>query len=80
MNIRIIHGFRGRETNELYWPPDSIQEVDESLGQQLVDNGQAALAPRSITKIIAPSEIDGDRDTQDTMDTSSPDPRPTKRK
>lgn len=86
MWVRITTGFRGRETNEIYWPPDSIQDVDDALAAQLIGNGQAiainmgidwmdqavsteasadTAPPASINKIITPSEIDVDRDTED---------------
>lgn len=45
MRIQITTGFRGVETNEIYWPPESLQDVDEALGQRLIDNGQAVLVP-----------------------------------
>lgn len=81
MKIRIVYGFRGRETNEEYWPPDSVQEVDETLARQLIENGHAKRA------ISAVDFVDGDRDTQDApaaqdeMDSASDTPRiTTKRK
>lgn len=67
MRIKIIYGFRGAVTGELYWPPDSIQEADDGLAAELLSDGRAVRV-----------DNDGDRDTEDAVET--PAPKPAKRK
>jgi len=89
MKIRIIHGFRGRETNEEYWPPESIQEVDDALARQLLDNGHAQRAVVGVDWSESAKDVDATLETfdsddappaQDTMDSPASPRITTKRK
>ena len=54
MRVKIVYGYRGALTGEIYWPPESIQECDDSLGLELIADGRAVRV-----------DNDGDRDTED---------------
>ena len=41
MRVKMISGFRGRETDEVWWPPGSIHTVEDALGERLVNEGKA---------------------------------------
>jgi len=43
MKVRFIHGFQGRETNELYYEAGQVVEFDSDLAQLLIRDGRAML-------------------------------------
>lgn len=47
--IKLLTGFRGRETSEQYWPAGSYQDVDEALAIDLIS--------RKVAKFSAPPAV-----------------------
>ena len=41
MKVQILYGYRGRLTHEAYWPA-GIREVEDGIGQYLIENGHAS--------------------------------------
>ena len=42
MKIRILYGYRGKQTQEQYLAP-GVHDVENGLGQYLIDNAHAAI-------------------------------------
>ena len=57
MRIQLVADFGGRETGERHYPPGSVLEVDDVLGERLIKDHRAVLLEESPSEapVIVPA-------------------------